>query len=286
MNRKQLYDICAEKLKASENEDYEFDTLCIFQDILHDKYPMFKPNEEVDGEAEKTILDLTERRSKGYPLQYLLGEWEFYGYPFRLDENVLIPRPDTETLIENVKEICRRNGLKSPKIADLCSGSGCIAITLKKELPSAEVWAVELSDGALGIIKENAALNNADIHIIKGDVLKKETADKFSSFDIIVSNPPYVTAKEMAELQREVRYEPEMALYGGEDGLDFYRTMTAVWRDSLVGNGWLLYEYGDGQHSDVENILMENNFDNITMTRDLAGIYRTVSARKTEVKNG
>lgn len=279
MQRKQLYDICGEMLKNSGNEDWEFDTLCIFQDILCDKHPLFRPAEEVSIEDEKTIRQLTERRSSGYPLQYLLGEWEFYGYPFRLSEDVLIPRPDTETLIENVLEICRRQGMRSPKIADLCSGSGCIAITLKKELPLAEVSAVELSGGALDIIRENASLNDADIRIIKGDVLKKETADMFRDMDIIVSNPPYVTAKEMAELQQEVRYEPEMALYGGEDGLDFYRAMTALWKNSIAENGWLLYEYGDGQHSDVEKILIDNNFNNITLTRDLAGIFRTASAQ-------
>lgn len=280
MTRKQLYDICAEKLRASGNEDWEFDTLCIFQDVLHDKHPLFHPAEEVSAEDEETVRGLTERRSTGYPLQYLLGEWEFYGYPFRLNENVLIPRPDTETLIENVLDICRRQGMKSPKIADLCSGSGCIAITLKKELPLAEVHAVELSEGAIEVIRENAALNRADIRIVKGDVLKRETAEMFRGFDIIVSNPPYVTAEEMAQLQREVRYEPEMALYGGDDGLDFYRIMTKLWKGSLSENGLLLYEYGDGQQEDVKNILIENDFDNITLTRDLAGIYRTASAQK------
>jgi release factor glutamine methyltransferase len=279
MQRKALYDICGEILKKSGNEDWEFDTLCIFQDILCDKHPLFRPAEEVSAEDEKTIRQLTERRSSGYPLQYLLGEWEFYGYPFRLSEDVLIPRPDTETLIENVLEICRRQGMRSPRIADLCSGSGCIAITLKKELPLAEVSAVELSGGALDIIKENASLNDADIRIIKGDVLKKETADMFRDMDIIVSNPPYVTAKEMAELQQEVRYEPEMALYGGEDGLDFYRTMTALWKNSLADGGWLVYEYGDGQQNEVENILNHNDFYNITLSRDLAGIFRTASAQ-------
>ena len=279
MNRKQLYDICGEMLEKSGNEDYEFDTLCIFQDTLHDKYPLFRPAEEVSAEDEKAIREMAERRSTGYPLQYILGEWEFYGLPFRLSENVLIPRPDTETLIENVLEICRRQGMKSPKIADLCSGSGCIAITLKKMLPDAEVSAVELSDGAVDIIKENSALNSADIKIIKGDVLKAETVAMFRDMDIIVSNPPYVTAEEMAQLQKEVRYEPEMALYGGEDGLDFYRAMTALWKNSIAENGWLLYEYGDGQHSDVEKILIDNNFNNITLTRDLAGIFRTASAQ-------
>ena len=279
MQRKQLYDICGEMLKNSGNEDWEFDTLCIFQDTLHDKYPLFRPAEEVSAEDEKAIREMAERRCTGYPLQYILGEWEFYGLPFRLSEDVLIPRPDTETLIENVLEICRKEGYKSPKIADLCSGSGCIAVTLKKEIPDAEVWAVELSDGALDIIKENSALNSADIHIVKGDVLDADTAAMFCDMDIIVSNPPYVTAKEMAELQREVRYEPEMALYGGEDGLDFYRTMTKLWKNSLTDGGWLLYEYGDGQHSDVEKILIDNNFNNITLTRDLAGIFRTASAQ-------
>ena len=279
MQRKALYDICGEILKNSGNEDWEFDTLCIFQDILCDKHPLFRPAEEVSAEDEKTIRQLTKRRSSGYPLQYLLGEWEFYGYPFRLNEDVLIPRPDTETLIENVLEICRRQGMRSPRIADLCSGSGCIAITLKKELPLAEVSAVELSDGALDMIKENASLNDADIRIIKGDVLKKETADMFRDMDIIVSNPPYVTAKEMAELQQEVRYEPEMALYGGEDGLDFYRTMTALWKNSLADGGWLVYEYGDGQQNEVEKILNHNDFYNITLSRDLAGIFRTASAQ-------
>ena len=139
---------------------------------------------------------------------------------------------------------------------------------------------MEISDGALDIIKENASLNDADIRIIKGDVLKKDTADMFRDMDIIVSNPPYVTAKEMAELQQEVRYEPEMALYGGEDGLDFYRTMTALWKNSLADGGWLLYEYGDGQQNDVEKILNDNDFDNITLSRDLAGIFRTASAQK------
>ena len=280
MQRKALYDICGEILKNSGNEDWEFDTLCIFQDILCDKHPLFRPAEEVSAEDEKTIRQLTERRSSGYPLQYLLGEWEFYGYPFRLSEDVLIPRPDTETLIENVLEICRRQGMRSPRIADLCSGSGCIAITLKKELPLAEVSAVELSDGALDMIKENASLNDADIRIIKGDVLKKETADMFRDMDIIVSNPPYVTAKEMAELQQEVRYEPKMALYGGEDGLDFYRTMTVLWKNSLADGGWLVYEYGDGQQNEVEKILNHNDFYNITLSRDLAGIFRTASAQK------
>lgn len=278
MTVRQLYEKCSALLAQSGNEDAEFDTLCIFQDILADKHPLFRPLEEVPEEAERSILSLTKQRSEGYPLQYLLGEWEFFGYPFKVGEGVLIPRPDTETLVEQALELCR--GLKSPDIADLCSGSGCIAITLKKELPAAKVTAWELSEKALFYLKQNAELNSAQIDIISGDVLGCEIPA--GAFDLIVSNPPYLTADEMNALQREVRHEPTMALDGGSDGLYFYREITLRWKKAIRPGGWLCFESGDGQHHDIGKILAANGFDNITFRRDLAGIVRTVSAQKME----
>ncbi len=196
---------------------------------------------------------------------------------------MLIPRPETELLVENIIEICRREKLTSPRIADLCSGSGCIAVTLKKELPSAEVWAYEISPQALSYLKENASLNDADINIKERDVMLGGNEDiPEDGFDIIVSNPPYLTSEEMSQLQTEVRHEPELALYGGEDGLDAYRAITDIWKHHLRKNGWLCYEYGDGQHDYVKDILIDNDFRNITLSRDLAGIYRAVSAQRTE----
>lgn len=243
-----------------------FDTKCIFEDF---------PNDE------SKILSLVKKRSEGYPLQYLLGQWEFYGYPFKVNENVLIPRADTELIIENVLEICRKNNLTSPKIADLCSGSGCIAITLKKQIPSAEVYAMEISKKAVEIIHSNAVLNNAEINILNDDVLNPET-ENLPIFDIIVSNPPYLTQQEMDTLQKEVTFEPSLALFGGADGLDFYRRMTSVWKNFLRKDGWLIYESGDGQHEDIKNILGKNNFYNITLSRDLNNIIRNVTAQKSE----
>lgn len=282
MVRSQLYRECTEQLDRAGIPDSRFDVLCIFQDMLGEKEPMFRPNEEVAGVDELRIRELVDRRCQGDPLQYLLGEWEFYGFPMKVGEGVLIPRPDTETLIENVLSLVRRKSMKAPKIADLCSGSGCIAIALKRLIPSAEVYAVELSEKALGYLRANVKLNSADVHIIQGDILSEETAGGLPELDIIVSNPPYLTAEEMSDLQTEVSHEPEMALAGGEDGLDFYRAMTPLWKKSLRPGGSLFYEFGMGQHGEIEKILAGNGFENIEFTRDAGGIIRTAAAEKPE----
>lgn len=282
VSREMLFRECVSLMDKNGIDSSYFDTLCIFQDILGDRNPLFRPRETVPEDKKEIILGLLKRRTEGYPLQYLLGQWEFYGYTFKVNENVLIPRPDTEILIENIIEICRENNLKSPEIADLCSGSGCIAVTLKKQIPDSEVYAVEISEKAVEIIRENAVLNKADINIINADVLKQETAESLSGFDIIVCNPPYLTRYDMDTLQKEVTFEPELALFGGDDGLDFYRKITSLWRKSIKDKGWLAYEFGDGQHDDVGKILYKNNFYNITFSRDTQNIIRTVTARKQE----
>ncbi|MCQ2490409.1 MAG: peptide chain release factor N(5)-glutamine methyltransferase [Ruminococcus sp.] len=282
VNRSELFRECCKALERTGNTDARFDTLCIFQDCLGDKNPMFSPFEEVTIDTEAQIRAMTERRISGEPLQYILGKWEFYGYPFKVGAGVLIPRPDTETLVDCVIRLCRDNRMTSPKIADLCSGSGCIAVTLKKELPLASVAAVELSQEALPYLRQNSALNDAPLSIFEGDVLTAATAAKLSGLDIVVSNPPYLTEDEMSDLQTEVRREPVMALDGGSDGLGFYRELTPRWKRALRAGGWLCYEVGMGQHESIESILIENGFVNIRFTRDLAGIVRTVTAQKPE----
>lgn len=259
---------CVSIMEENGIESAYFDTKCIFEDF---------PNA-----SREDILAMVNRRSGGYPLQYILGTWEFFGYTFIVNENVLIPRADTELLVENVIEVCWKNGLKSPEIADLCSGSGCIAIALKNQIENARISAVEISEKAVEVIRKNAELNNSDIEILCADVLEKQTAEKFSGLDIIVSNPPYLTQEEMNTLQKEVRAEPETALFGGADGLDFYRKMIPLWKNSLKNGGYLLFEFGDSQHEEVGKILEENNFKNITFSRDLQKIVRSVTAQKQE----
>lgn len=280
VSRSVLFEECRKALENSGNPDARFDTLCIFQDILGEVQPLFRPSENIPDDTEQEIRELTKKRCSGYPLQYLLGQWEFFGCPIKVGEGVLIPRPDTETLVEQILDICREYRLVSPKIADLCSGSGCIAIALKKHIPQAQVYAAELSETALGYLRQNAKLNGTDIHIVQGDVLDETFCRSFKDFDIIVSNPPYLTAEEMKSLQTEVSHEPEKALYGGTDGLDFYRTMTAVWRNSLRTGGFLAYEFGMDQHEAVGKILKDNLFDNINFKTDGGGIIRTAAGRK------
>lgn len=280
ITRRQLFDECVDLLNLAGKDSAEFDTMCIFQDMLGDRNPLFAPLKAVSADEAERIRALAAQRAKGQPLQYLLGEWEFYGLPFKVGEGVLIPRPDTETLIDHVLDICREKAMTAPVIIDLCSGSGCIAITLQKQLPEAEVYAVELSEKALSYLRQNKELNASPINIIAGDVLKAETLKALPKADIIVSNPPYLTTQDMAELEKEVTCEPACALFGGSDGLGFYRAISALWRNSIKTGGFIAYEFGMGQHDAVRSILEGCKYGNFSFRQDGGGIIRTIAADK------
>ena len=219
--------------------------------------------------------DALRKRASGYPLQYIIGEWEFYGYRFKVGEGVLIPRADTETLIEAVKSL----ELKSPVITDLCSGSGCIAITLEKEISGSEVYAIEYSDKAFSYLKKNIEINNSKVHSVSGDIFDEKVILEMPLSDIIVSNPPYLTEKDMNNLQKEVHFEPEMALRGGSDGLDFYKKIVSLWKKKLKNNGYIVFEIGINQEEAVSGIFKENGFSDIKYIKDLSGIIRVVLAK-------
>lgn len=238
-----------------------------------------QPSTAIDDEHVKRISSLLDERiTLRRPLQYILGSWEFYGYEFSVGDGVLIPRPDTETLVDCALECLR--GAINPCVADLCSGSGCIAVAIDKKLPEADVTAVELSDDAIPYLEKNIHKNNAAVKIIRGDVLDNTLVQRFSSLDCIVSNPPYVTDSEMDTLQKEVCCEPEMALRGGKDGLRFYREMTPIWKNVLKQGGAMLYETGDGQADAVCEILSAEGFSDVDAVKDTAGLYRVVRGIK------
>ena len=219
---------------------------------------------------------LCDRCLDGEPLAYILGEWDFYGLTFRIDKSVLIPRADTERLCELVIE--RARDKVSPRILDLCCGSGCIGIAAAHEVEDARVTAVDNSDGALRITRENARRLGVQGRILvrKADVLN-DPPDGMGEYDILVSNPPYITRAEMRELDKSVsHYEPHEALYGGVDGLDFYRAICAKWAGLLVPGGIALFECGWQQSMDVAAVLEENGFTDIGITEDLAGVPRVV----------
>lgn len=258
-------------LTAAKIPDADFDAKCMIEQVTGRNYHDMTPLSDEEADNARAMA---ERRITGEPLQYILGEWEFYGLRMFVGEGVLIPRPDTETLVDAVLERFVRTD--APVILDLCSGSGCIALALKANLPQASVHAVEKSDKALAYLRKNNACHGDRITIHQHDVLDVQTADDFSGVDVIVSNPPYLTAEEMAVLQTEVRHEPAMALEGGEDGLLFYREIPKIWKKSLRPGGMLAFEVGDAQAEDVAAILAENGFADIRILPDLAGISRVV----------
>lgn len=235
-----------------------------------------EPNEEVSADTAETAFALLERRLAGYPLQYLLGEWEFFGLPFYVGEGVLIPRQDTETLAELGRDFLLERAPDERRTVDLCAGSGCIGITLVK-LCNADVTCVEFSGEAFGYLERNIALNGVGerVRAVHGDVLDGTLAEGLGEFDLIVSNPPYLDDTDMKNLQTEVTYEPRMALYGGKDGLDFYRQMLSVWTKRLKRGGVFAVEIGIGQERGVAEIFAENGLA-AEFVKDMRGIYRVV----------
>ena len=227
-----------------------------------------------DGRREQ-LLTLVQGRKERRPLQYLLGSWEFYGRPFIVGEGVLIPRPDTEILAEQV--LAGLEHVKAPRVLELCGGSGCLAVTVALERPDAEVWCVEKSEAAFSYLKRNNDALGAGVHILLGDAL--DTGCVEGDFDCILSNPPYLSDSDMRELEPEVRCEPAMALYGDADGLFFYRELTARWADRLRSGGLLAYEIGMGQQSQVAAIMQAAGLNTICQTMDYGGIIRVLTAR-------
>lgn len=260
-------------------ESPQFEAMCLIEHIFKKRLSsllLTKP--EATQEQITFANNIAYRRISGEPLQYLLGEWEFYGMPFCVGKGVLIPRQDTETLVEAV--INSAGDYDTPKIIDLCSGSGCIACAVAKYAKNAQVYALEVSERALGYLNKNIRKNAVDVQVVAADVLSEKQPCDCMDFDIIVSNPPYLTKGDMENLQKEVSFEPEMALFGGEDGLHFYREITRIWKNRLKTGGMLAFEIGMGQHEDVRKIMNENNFDNIEFIKDLCGIIRVVTGRK------
>ncbi len=237
-----------------------------------------------DAASEAAALEIAERRAKHEPLQYLLGTWEFYGLPFCVGEGVLIPRADTETLVDAVR--MRMADADGQQIADLCTGSGCIALALAAHMPLTQFTGIDISGQALQYAEKNIVLNGAhNMRTECADVLAAETAARYHGLAAVVCNPPYLTAEDMQNLQAEVRYEPALALYGGADGLDFYRRITALWRGALKDGGLFVFETGCTQTSAVRDILVENGFRETEILRDLGGNPRVVLGRNHSLQN-
>ena len=273
MNVKEAIKYGIDNLKKVDDKSLKVRLLLSYFMNVEKNYLVTHDSEQLSSEVEEKYKQGIEKLSKDVPLQYITNTQEFYGMKFKVNENVLIPRYDTEILIEETLKRAKNQY----KILDMCTGSGIIAITLAKNVEKANVFACDISLEALKVAKENNELHNTNVKFINSNLF--ENIEE-KNFDIIVSNPPYITEKEMQELENQVKKEPELALYGGVNGLNFYRKITEKAKDYLKKEGLLIFEIGYKQKEDVSNILIENKFKNIKCVKDLQGLDRVIIGEK------
>ena len=230
--------------------------------------------------VEDKVNGYVERRLSGEPVAYISGDWEFYGLPMKVTKDVLIPRPDTELLVDLAKQAL--TGWKmDARVLDLCCGSGCITCAVGHELPATKLVAVDLSASALEVCRTNIALNRLNTRVIcmQADATASPPLG-IGSFDLIVSNPPYVRTDEIGELDRSVKdYEPVWALDGGKDGLRFYKAIIKYWKSLLRPDGLLIFEVGEGQADTVADMLMAAGFASCSIHKDTRDVLRAVVGR-------
>ena len=261
-------------LKSNNVESPKLKARLLLQYVLDKprQYIIVYDNKEIDKQQQWQYFVNIEKLTKGIPLQHITHTQEFMKMDFYVDENVLIPRPDTEILVEEVIKIAKK--IDSPKILDLCTGSGAIAISLKKYIPNAQVYAVDISKKALEIAKKNANRLEANVKFIESNLFDKVKKEKF---DIIVSNPPYIKKSDINYLSQEVQKEPQLALDGGYDGLDFYRKISYQAIDYLKFGSYLCFEIGFDQKEEVMEIIDKvEHYKGTYCKKDLCGNDRVI----------
>ena len=238
------------------------------------EYILIHGNEDVELEEFKKLEMYINKLIEGIPVQYLTNEQEFYGNKFYVDENVLIPQPDTEILVEEAISIIK-NG---DKVLDLCTGSGAIGVSLKKKFADKiNVIGTDISKEALRVARMNADANRVSVEFVESNMFDKIVEN---DFDLIVSNPPYIETNVIKTLSKEVQNEPHIALDGGSDGLDFYRIIVKEGKDYLKSGGYLIIEIGFNQRDEVINLLKENDYLDIYSKKDYSGNDRIVVGRR------
>ena len=231
-------------------------------------------------EMEQELYGLLDRVRAGEPLAYILGEWEFYGLSLYVDHNVLIPRDDTCAVATLAIDQANRMG-ESVRVLDLCTGSGCIGLAIASRAKKAKVTLADISKDALAVAKRNIIRNHltGKVACVQSDALRQPSAF-LGKYDLIVSNPPYITTADMEELETSVKdYEPHLALHGGDDGLIFYRSIAENYKAALNPGGFLCFEFGDDQGDDVCAILERNGYTILERTRDYNDRERAVIAQ-------
>lgn len=238
---------------------------------------LLRGNEDMSDQKYQKLRELTAKRAAHVPLQHLIGTTEFMGLSFYVNEHVLIPRQETELLVEEILKVC-----KGKRVLDMCTGSGCIIISLSVLGDLKKAYAVDLSEEALAVAKKNAIFHNAEISFIQSDMFHNIKNNKSinTKFDIIVSNPPYIRTEDINDLMLEVKeHEPYMALDGDKDGLKFYRIIAGEAGNYLNEGGYLFLEIGYDQAEDVKRLLENNKYTQVNVLKDYAGLDRMIIAK-------
>ena len=271
MNVKEAYSYSVSFLEANGVEEADFKALtvvCYVAGIKNSEYHAHKD----DFIITKRLADCLWKLKTGEPLQYVIGKWDFYESEFYVGEGVLIPRPETEELVDLAVKYLKT--VTNPVVIDLCSGSGCIGVSIAKAVPDSKVYCIEKSKEAFRYLEKNAKDCN-NVVLINDDIFNDIDIE---NADLIISNPPYIKTSDLSNLQDEVKKEPQMALDGGNDGLDFYRIINTHWTSKLKSNGVLMLEIGEDQGKDIVDVLTE--FNNVEVKKDMYGNDRMVVAKR------
>ena len=280
MQLKELYSLGKENLRQNSIEYPALEAYLLLSESeavsgLSDIYT--HPEKEVDQKTYKKFQDLVERRLKREPISYITGEKEFYSRSYKVNSGVLIPRPETELLVDEA--LLLANQIASPSILDIGTGSGCISVTLAYMCNNAKIVATDISQKALKVAKENIFKHGKQdkISLAGGDLI---TFFKDRSFDIVISNPPYISESEIKKLEPDVKdHEPIIALRAGEDGLEYIKRIISDSRRVLKEEGWCVLEVGQGQAEKVINLFKEYGFIAVSTKKDLNGIDRVILAK-------
>ncbi len=279
MNIFEAYNSTKKALENAGIEDYVFEAKQIIKHItgFSSSEILMNYTNQLTGFQRNNLTALIKQRELRYPLQYIFGEWSFYGLDFFVGPGVLVPRADTETLVETGLDYLKDR--TAPQILDLCAGSGCIGITLAKKRADSTCLMVEKFPEAMRYAEKNIVRNKTEnARVINGDIF--EGAGCGSEYDLIISNPPYIPEGDMNTVSPETRYEPETALVGGTDGLDFYRAVIGNYKQSLKEGGMMAFEIGIGQADAVAALLNQAGLVKTDFKNDFNGIKRVVFALK------
>lgn len=277
MTLSQLYRKARSDFQNFGVDSPQYDAMCLMEHffgvnraelvVMGDKLP--------ETELEQEFLKAVEKRSSGYPLQYILGKWTFMDIPLFVGEGVLVPRDDTEVLVREAIE--RIKSIENSKVIDLCSGSGAVALAVAKACPRAEVFAVELSELAFLYLEKNIEYNGCkNVKAVKGDMFKLHTNFADGEFDAVLSNPPYIKSDVIATLAKEVQHEPKLALDGGADGMIFYNAIAENWKVKIRKNGFIGVEIGEDLTDEVVDLFKTNMLEDISVFKDMAELDRAI----------